>query len=227
MKLPVTGPTAGVLAGLTLAGAALTSCHAASAAAQQPQACRSSVLGAARAPGLSPMTGEHGSFYKITNNGWSGCTLTGYPEVTLAVGKQVLPFRYRHGGGAYVTGARPVKVTLPPGGSAWVLVAKYRCDRGDARRAGTIRLAFGGATASTWVSEVPVPVADLSYCRGGAGDPGNSITVSPVEPSQVACRPDRGPAGAGSMSLGKESGRAAGPRARSGKPYGVTRRGRE
>jgi len=80
---------------------------------------------------VSPATGEHAVMYALTNRGPAACTLKGYPRVVLteATGA-VLPFRYAKGGGAYATSARPVTVVLAHGASAYVLVAKYRCDLG-------------------------------------------------------------------------------------------------
>jgi hypothetical protein len=131
------------------------------------------------------MTGEHGDFYALVNRGPSACTLAGYPDVTLYDANGApLPFHYSRGHGPYVTAASPVTVTLRVGASAWVLVAKYRCDIGIAEVATTIRIALPGAqhTALTGrASSDSAGVSALSYCRGGVNDPGQTVAISPIE----------------------------------------------
>ena len=138
---------------------------------------------------VSPMTGEHAAMYALTNRGPAACTLKGYPQVVLtdATGA-VLPFHYAKGGGAYVTSARPVTVVLAHGASAYVLVAKYRCDLGIEANATTIRLTLPThGTAFAWREAVGISGSmGLSYCRGGQHDPGQLVAVSPVEPTQLA-----------------------------------------
>ena len=138
-----------------------------------------------------PMTGEHAVMYALTNRGPVTCTVSGYPEVVLYdAGGAALPFRYARGGGAYVTSRRPVTVVLARGTSAYVLVAKYRCDLGDARNAAAIRLALPahGAAFAGREAVAITGAASFSYCRGGQHDPGQVIAVSPVEPTQGATR---------------------------------------
>jgi Domain of unknown function (DUF4232) len=139
-----------------------------------------------------PMTGEHAVMYALTNRGAVTCALSGYPKVVLYdAGVAALPFRYVRGGGAYVTSRKPVTVVLARGASAYVLVAKYRCNLGVARNAAAIRLTLPGAhgAASTGREAVATAgAAGLSYCRGGQFDPGQVIAVSPVEPTQEATR---------------------------------------
>ena len=137
---------------------------------------------------VSPMTGEHAVMYALTNRGPAACTLKGYPQVVLtdATGA-VLPFRYAEGGGAYITSARPVTVVLAHGASAYVLVAKYRCDLGIEHNATTIRLTLPTPHALAWREAVGISGSTgLSYCRGGQHDPGQLVGVSPVEPTQQA-----------------------------------------
>jgi hypothetical protein len=64
--------------------------------------------------------------------------LVGYPGITLydAAGA-AMPFHYTHGHSQYVTWAPPMTVTLRPRTSAYLLVAKYRCDVGIVRDAAT------------------------------------------------------------------------------------------
>lgn len=78
-------------------------------------------------------------------------------------------------------------MTVQPGGAAWILVAKYRCDLGDLRDATTIALTVPGA-ANELTGPLPRNggVAALTYCRGGADDPGQTVIVSPIEPALSA-----------------------------------------
>ena len=139
---------------------------------------------------VSPMTGEHAAMYALTNRGPATCTLKGYPQVVLtdATGA-VLPFRYAKGGGAYVTSATPVSVVLAHGASAYILVAKYRCDLGIETNAATIRLTLPTTHGAAFTGHEAVGITGsmgLSYCRGGQHDPGHLVAVSPVEPTQQA-----------------------------------------
>jgi len=80
-------------------------------------------------------------------------------------------------------------VTLRLGASAWLLVAKYRCDIGIDRDAATIRITVPGAQPAVLTgraSSDDAGVSALSYCRGGSNDPGQAIAVSPVEPTLQA-----------------------------------------
>ena len=103
-----------------------------------------------------PMTGEHAVMYALTNRGPVACTLSGYPQVVLYDAKgAALPFRYDKGGGAYVTSRKPAPVVLARGASAYVLVAKYRCDLGIVRNATAIRLALPGARGAAFAGGKP------------------------------------------------------------------------
>jgi hypothetical protein len=139
-----------------------------------------------------PMTGEHAVMYALTNRGSATCTLSGYPQVVLYGGTgAALPFRYVKGGGAYVTARKPVTVVLARGASAYVLVAKYRCDLGVARNATAIRLTLPAAHGAAFAGREAVGIsgsAGLAYCRGGRRDPGQVVAVSPLEPAPQATR---------------------------------------
>ena len=78
---------------------------------------------------------------------------------------------------------------LAPRASAYVLVAKYRCDLGVALNATAIRLTLPAAHGTSFAGHEAVAISGstgLSYCRGGRHDPGQAIAVSPVEPTQLA-----------------------------------------
>ena len=157
-----------------------------------PARCGPAVLTLAYGPQLSPMTGEHGVLYELVNHGRLPCVLAGYPDIALYAGGALgtaLAFRYARGGGPYVTSAPPAAVTLRPGHAVWLLVAKYRCDLGIVRNATTIRLILPGAPRAVFTGRVApggAGVSDLSYCRGGPADPGQTVTVSPFESTRRA-----------------------------------------
>lgn len=160
--------------GVTLVGCASTGSRLPGTA---PARCTPGELRLARVF-LSPMTGEHGSFFKLVNRSRRGCTLDGYPRVRLYANGVALPFRYVSGGGLYVTRATPRLVTLRPGGTAWFLVAKYRCDLGIIATATSMTVTLPSALTAYTMPAPPQP--SLDYCRGGPSDPGQFVTVSPV-----------------------------------------------
>jgi hypothetical protein len=104
-----------------------------------------------------------------------------------------LPVHYIHGHSQYVTNAPPGTVFLAPGASAYILVAKYRCDLGDDQDATTVRITIPGpqpgAVTGRAVSN-DAGISALTYCRGGPNDPGQFIAVSPIEPTRQATIPN-------------------------------------
>jgi Domain of unknown function (DUF4232) len=132
------------------------------------------------------MTGEHGSMFALRNRGRAACSLLGYPRVRLFDGRGVLPFRYGYGTGSYLPRLRPRRVLLRPGRSAFVLVVKYRCDRGGTRSASRIELTPPGGRFALTGRRLARRLGDYEYCRGGPGDPGNLLQISPVSPSAQA-----------------------------------------
>lgn len=128
-------------------------------------------------------TGDRGDAFRIMNRGPRTCRLMGYPKVRLRdhLGALV-PFHYTDGQSQYVTGRPPQLVVLKPGGLAYVGVAKYRCDLGDQIPAATITMLLPGQHK---VMSVPLTgrALNLAYCRGGPHDPGNTVAISPIEPT--------------------------------------------
>jgi hypothetical protein len=146
--------------------------------------CAASVLVLRPGPFVSPMTGEHADSFMLTNRGSVACKVSGYAQVTLYDSRGVaVPFRYARGGGAYVTAKKPATVMLARGKSAYVLVAKYRCDLGVAEDATAIRLNLRAHQGPAFSGREPVGggAAGLAYCAGGQEDPGQLVTVSPIE----------------------------------------------
>jgi Protein of unknown function (DUF4232) len=191
MRQSVMATAAAVLVALTAGGCGSSTgtAHRAGPAETEVSRCLARALALRPGAFVVPMTGEHAVMYALTNRGAVTCTLSGYPQVVLYDAEgAALPFRYARGGGAYVTSRKPVSVVLARGATAYVLVAKYRCDLGLARNATVIRLTLptrGAAFAGREALAI-AGAAGLSYCRGGPRDPGQVIAVSPVEPAQQA-----------------------------------------
>jgi hypothetical protein len=141
-------------------------------------------------PQVSPMTGEHAVLYALRNRGSVSCTLDGYPQVVLYDAKgAALPLHYTKGGGEYVTSKKPATVIVAPGASAYVLIAKYRCDIGDVAGAAALRLTVPATDGVPFVGRDAAAtsgVGALAYCLGGPHDLGQTVAVSPFEPTPRA-----------------------------------------
>ena len=127
---------------------------------------------------LSEPTGQHSLALLLRNRGRSACLLYGYPTIELRDRRGTIPFRISHKSDQVVTARPPTRVVVRPGGVAWVVVNKYRCDRGDLRSARSLRLAFsrGGSALETAILR-----GWIGWC--GGGDPGSGLTVSRYAPS--------------------------------------------
>lgn len=125
---------------------------------------------------ISEPTGQQSLALALTNTSTRSCSLFGYPSIRLldAEGHE-LPFTYRQSGDQVVTSRPPLRVTLAPGGVAYVTINKCRCDLGDRGTATTVALVLPGDTSALTMT-VP-PSLDLGYC--GPGDPGSTVSVSP------------------------------------------------
>jgi len=111
------------------------------------------------------------------------CYLFGYPEISLydAQGR-LLPLDYHWGGDQEVTSAPPERVDLAPGGAAYVLINKYRCDLGTLDGAKTLQLIPLGDTSPLILDMQGLMGED--YCVPGAD--GSTLSISPVEPTDQA-----------------------------------------
>jgi hypothetical protein len=100
----------------------------------------------------------------------------------------IIPFHYMDGQSQYVTSRPARRVVLHPGQSAYIAVAKYRCDEGPAHTAATLSVTLPGQrTAVTVASPVRAGQSPaFQYCQGGSNDPGNFVALSPVEPDEGA-----------------------------------------
>ncbi|MEA3018996.1 MAG: hypothetical protein QOI47_520 [Actinomycetota bacterium] len=81
-----------------------------------------------------------------------------------------------------VTDRPPREVSLAPGALAYVMINKYRCDIGDRAVARVIELTPPKATARLTLRLGDY--RDSGYC--GPGDPGSFVSISPVEPTELA-----------------------------------------
>ena len=184
-----TKPTTPTVSSATAAGRAPAHARVVSSAGGAPT-CGSRALRLS-SEDLSPATGEHGGIFLLTNGSGSTCGLEGYPRVQLFVEGRPLPFRYKNGGGLYVTTRRPQVILLPPRAHAYFLVAKYRCDLGPASpSAQKIQVAPPGTSATPAIRSP----SGLEYCRASSherqrDDPGNTVVVSPVAASPRALIP--------------------------------------
>ena len=142
--------------------------------------CTSSQLTVGWGGRISEPTGQHTLSLTLTNSSRAGCHLFGYPGISFVdPGGRVLPLRYVWGGDQVVTSSKPVMVDLPAGGTAYVLVNKYRCDTTDVMQGAAVRVIPPDERTFLQVSIMDnVP---MDYC--GPGDPGSVVYVAPVEPS--------------------------------------------
>jgi hypothetical protein len=164
---------------LVLAGAALTGIARGS---DSHSSCRLSI---APGPGWSEATGQHTLAFVLTNRGTSTCALDGYPHVEFRDAHGRLPFVIRHGGDQMLTKRPPARVRFAPGGRAYAAVNKYRCDLGDKREpTRAVLVPPGGGT--------PLSIRVTGWFFGwcGFGDPGSTVSVTPIEatPNALARR---------------------------------------
>ncbi len=135
-------------------------------------------------------TGEHDDLIVITNATDTRCRMAGYPHIALETDRGPLSFVYADGGWPYVTTSKPRSVILVDRQSAYFLVAKYRCDIGSLATANRVRVSLPHITWSAILQLTRPGVHQLDYCRCYQADqridPGNRITVSPIEPSVAA-----------------------------------------
>jgi hypothetical protein len=94
---------------------------------------------------------------------------------------RMLPLVVEDGGNGEVTAAHPATTMLRVGGSAFILLSKYRCDLEDRGVATTLQVALPGA-GGVW--RLPVSQEGIADC--GRGDPGSRVYVSPIEPTLLS-----------------------------------------
>jgi len=153
---------------------------------------------------VSEKTEQHTATFTLRNVERSSCSLDGYPTVTLfdSAGR-LLPFVYGHRGDQMITATAPQPVRVSGGGSAYFALNKNACVSAASRAATEIRVRLPGNQGAFSLRLPHYPLID--YCP--AGDPGDGITISPIEPtltdtacrSQRACGPGVKPAPIGSL----------------------------
>ena len=147
-------------------------------ATEQQQPCRLSTFTVTFSEAdITEATGDNTLALRLRNTGREPCVLYGFPRIALFDGQGKIPFRISHTGDQMVTARRPTRILVRPRRAAFVLVDKYRCDRGDLRPARTLRLGFVAGRS------VGIRMQTRSYAWCGPGDPGSWLTVSPYEPS--------------------------------------------
>jgi hypothetical protein len=133
------------------------------------------------------MTGEDGRLYALTNESSEPCFLALRPRVTFFAHGMKVPFVVGPGNGNYVSKRAPRRVILTRAATAFFLVAKYRCDGGNAFFAQSLIVRLGTQRPSLILTG---EAAMYPYCRSFAGDsaadPGNVVEVSAIEASPYA-----------------------------------------
>ncbi|MBO0847535.1 MAG: DUF4232 domain-containing protein [Nocardioides sp.] len=124
---------------------------------------------------ISPQTGEHGLVLAFRDH-LAPCVVQGRPSIRLLDHNGSTVRLAITTTNTYVKAIPARAVRLTPGRRAYVLVAKYRCDTGDAQiaTAAEIRL-----PQSRWTMTADVGSVDLARCRGPRHRPGQTIAVSP------------------------------------------------
>ena len=169
-----------MIRGLLIAVSLLAQASPAGPAAEPRPSCRASDFSIAVGFAISAATGQNPLTLRLTNRGPNACVLFGYPTISLADRRGAIPFAIRRGGDQMVTARPPTPVLVRARGSAFVVLNKYRCDRGVRRLARTLRLGFPRDTSSR-LSLALASYPRLGYC--GKGDAGSTVATSPFEPS--------------------------------------------
>jgi hypothetical protein len=129
----------------------------------------------------TPTTGAHPLALRLINRGPQVCVLNGYPLVALRDARGTIPFVFRHQGDMMVTSRPPKSVLLRPGGSAYVLLDKFRCDSGERRVSTSVQIWLKGSkTRSRPIGVLP---ERISLCKPGIPVEGRVVNVSPFEPT--------------------------------------------
>ena len=134
---------------------------------------------------LAPLTQERGIFFTVRNTTSAACSVSGYPTITLADAGTVLSFTDEHSGSAAVTDRPPARVSLPPGGLGYFVVAGQECNTGSGPAPDQVRVSLPNGTneeiAVAADPGVPIP----SVCTRHA----STLHVSPVVESIRATYP--------------------------------------
>jgi hypothetical protein len=122
----------------------------------------------------------------VQNRGLHACALSGYPVVTFLNASRVLGFSYQHTppGPFNITTAPPHRVSLRPGASAYVEMAKEAC-MSSGTRATVLQLRMPGTKGTLTLSLLAAePGQWWGYCEAiGNQRVGDQIDTTPAEPS--------------------------------------------
>jgi Protein of unknown function (DUF4232) len=153
-----------------------------SVAGQGGPACRPTQLQITAGPPVSEATQQNTLLLVFRNISPTSCVMRGYPAITLvdSAGRR-LAFSYRQGGDQMLTSAPPRPVILPPGKFAYSALNKNSCVGFASRTAATAGVAPPGQHEPLLLRLRHYPM--LGYC--GAGDPGHTIDIAPVEPTSA------------------------------------------
>jgi Protein of unknown function (DUF4232) len=160
----------------------LASAAASATPAQRGHACGSSQLRLSTGPRISEATQQNTLLLLFRNVSAAECVMRGYPAIALAdsAGHR-LEFGYRRLGDQMLTSAPPGLVTLPPGGSAYSALNKNSCVGFAPRSAASADVTPPGQREPLVLKLPRYPI--LGYC--GAGDPGHTIDIAPIEPARA------------------------------------------
>jgi hypothetical protein len=141
---------------------------------------------------ISPVTGERGDVFILSNRSSQPCRLDGYPRLVFLAGGRRLPFEEVVGPkSSYVTRQPPTPVVIDAGGQAYFMAAKYRCDSGVLAIASKLLIDLPGQRgALERTLPGPQSASTIDYCRRSPGnrerDPGNFVAVSPIVATPAA-----------------------------------------
>lgn len=153
-----------------------------SASAQVGPACRATQLQLSAGPRISEATEQNTLVLVFRNTSATTCVMRGYPAIALADrARHRLDFSYGRRGDQMLTSAPPTLVMLPPSGLAYSAVNKNSCVGSQLGSAASAEVTPPGQRGPLVLRLPPYPI--LGYC--GAGDPGHTIDIAPVEPTSA------------------------------------------
>lgn len=127
--------------------------------------------------------GHHLLFFAFTNVGPGGtCSLQGYPGVEFRrndTDTGPMPFTLVDHGGVVITSNPPSKVLVKVGQTVFAAIDKQDCVKGNNGLGPLVRVTVPG---NPTITELNVP-GDFTVTLCDAGDPGNTIDVSPFVPT--------------------------------------------
>ncbi len=148
--------------------------------APEGPACSPSQLDLQFGGDVSEKTEQHSIGITLTNTSSEACHLIGYPGIVFvdAVGDD-LPLIYLRGGDQMVTYQPPGVVDLPPDATSYVLLNQNACVGRQVDSATGLRLIPPNTRGTLTLPATAFPT--VASCE--LGDPGNTLTISPVEPT--------------------------------------------